>query len=494
MGANCSASLSVGALFCVKCCNADNLRSTLAYIPPESPSYTVEDFNDGVEHEGGRLVYNLEKLKNLPSFQMAVDACLVCLVETRQAEKIPIVWVAEHYATSCSSSEASFNQRTSGSPRGRTKKKPANCALIQGFHQDPADPMTPTDKSDDSVSEDPLLYVMIYCHGNATDIGLMMSVYWELAKEVGVVVVGVEYAGYGVSTGEARLRNTYADVEAAYMLALEWGVPADRIIVYGQSIGSGPAMWLANQYPVAGVIFHSPFLSGIRVIDPEPDKCCRPSSVFSCFDFYKNIYRVKNVTSPVLIIHGKKDDVVPFQHGQELYNYCNEDSKVEPYFPENAGHHDVVEHNPPRYYAVVKGFVDELERRRVDGLRGWDAPSQVGMSNADEKFMMKETPAEVKDSSWIPFSHGPVMESTSEMDSAKEAQKETASDSKKVQTGTASDSKKVQDMPPTIRVIDKSAEKPKQQTMLSPQQDLPPIVSESCEPPEKPTTKVRLSL
>lgn len=361
MGQNCSASASVGALFCLKCCNADLLRGTLAYAPPEAASYEIEE----VDYDSGssRMVYSLERLRNTEGYKMALDACLVYQVETRQDEKIPIVWVAAHYAVSPASSSPSEASEPPTNGSSESSKLP---------------------QSGKSPVEEDLLYVLIHCHGNATDIGMMMSTYWELAFGVGVVVVGVEYSGYGAATGKARLRNTYADVEAAYNLALDWGVPTNRIIVYGQSIGSGPAMWLACHFPIAGIIFHSPFLSGIRVIDPEPEKCCSPSSVFSCFDFYKNIHRIKEVTCPVLIIHGKEDRVVPFKHGQDLYENCRDESKWEPYFPEGAGHHDVVEHNPAEYYSRVEEFISELERRRLTRAfaTGEACPPEVASSDS----------------------------------------------------------------------------------------------------------------
>merc|ERR1712007_164612 len=130
--------------------------------------------------------------------------------------------------------------------------------------------------------------------------------YWELVKETGVDVVGVEYSGYGAAQGKPSASNTIADLEAAYDLVVSLGVSPARIVVYGQSVGSGPVSSLASKKKVGGVVLHSPLLSGIKVVDPAPEACCRPSCVYTCFDFYHNDRRVKTLLDcPVLVMHGQ---------------------------------------------------------------------------------------------------------------------------------------------------------------------------------------------
>lgn len=252
-------------------------------------------------------MYVLEKLKSFPGHQKAIESCFVHWVETGRRQTIPLVWVAEHYADNiCSWTTSELSRKEIGSGIDANQYSWTTSELSKReIYKDPEKLSEPDRESpeqnapeeeyaaeEESYSGDEQLYVVIHCHGNATDIGLMMGTYWELASRLGIVVVGIEYSGYGLASGEPSLANTEADVEAAYNLAIDRGVPPERIIVYGQSVGSGPAMWLASKANIAGVILHSPLLSGIKAIDPDPTTCCRPSCVFKCFDFYPNDERI----------------------------------------------------------------------------------------------------------------------------------------------------------------------------------------------------------
>ena len=77
-----------------------------------------------------------------------------------------------------------------------------------------------------------------------------------------------------------------------------YGIPASRVILYGQSVGSGPSVWLASERPdVAGVVLHSPLLSGVRVLKPH----VRWWPAWA--DVYPNHVLAPKVKSPVLVMH-----------------------------------------------------------------------------------------------------------------------------------------------------------------------------------------------
>ncbi|CAJ1353006.1 unnamed protein product, partial [Effrenium voratum] len=224
--------------------------------------------------------------------------------------------------------------------------------------------------------------VLLHCHGNATDIGMMMGPYYELAKVLGVEVCGVEYSGYGASSGRPSSANTYADVEAAYEYLVSVGVPPKRIVAYGQSVGSGPATHLASKKQLGGAVLHSPLLSGIKVVDPKPDACCRPSCVWSCFDFYPNDRRVRQLLCPLFVMHGQRDDIIPFYHGFRLHKACPKQHRWPAYFPARAGHNDLVETDMRAYFSEVSSFLQDV-RRIAEGQKveppSFDKPSQVRM-------------------------------------------------------------------------------------------------------------------
>ena len=82
-------------------------------------------------------------------------------------------------------------------------------------------------------------------------------------------------------------------------------MPDWNLVLYGQSIGSVPTLWLATRYQVKGVILHAPLLSGLRFLIPpadgfcSPGGCCSPVCVYALCDPFPNIKRIKRVTAPV---------------------------------------------------------------------------------------------------------------------------------------------------------------------------------------------------
>jgi len=354
MGANCVASTSICGIICYKGCNTEKVKSIMTFIPPPNSYRVVQDTEDASKL---RMEFIMEELKKMAIYRQAAEASEVRRVKTRNGSDVPIVWI--------------HNERAKEStPSGRP-------------------PM-----------------VLLHSHGNATDIGLMMVSYYQLSRCLSIEVVGVEYSGYGAATGKACIGNTYADIEAAYNYIVSTGVAPNRIVAYGQSIGSGPVVNLAAKFELGGVVLHSPLLSGISVIDPEPNKVCRPSCVYTCFDFYENFRRVRSVKCPVLVMHGQRDDVVPFYHGVRLHKKCPEQYRWPGYFPTRAGHHDIVESDPKKYFGEVSHFLYNMQRRAMGEpavalplVQG--GPSQVEMartgssswSSANGRTGKAETPA-----------------------------------------------------------------------------------------------------
>lgn len=121
----------------------------------------------------------------------------------------------------------------------------------------------------------------------------------DLARVLRVNVMGYDYSGYGCSTGTPTVNNTLADITAVLRyLQNGYGVPPDRVVLYGQSVGSGPSCYLASEQPhLAGVILHSPLLSGVRVLKPHVRWW--PSWA----DVYPNHTLAPKIKAPVLVMH-----------------------------------------------------------------------------------------------------------------------------------------------------------------------------------------------
>ncbi|XP_019176377.1 PREDICTED: protein ABHD17C-like isoform X1 [Ipomoea nil] len=193
---------------------------------------------------------------------------------------------------------------------------------------------------------------LLYSHGNAADVGQMYELLCELSLHLRVNLMGYDYSGYGLSTGKASEQNTYADIEAAYRCLSEtYGVKEEDVILYGQSVGSGPTIDLASRLSrLRAVVLHSPILSGLRVMYPVKKTYW--------FDIYKNIDKIPLVECPVLVIHGTADEVVDCSHGKQLWELCKQ--KYEPLWVTGGNHCDLELF--PEYIKHLKKFVSAIEK------------------------------------------------------------------------------------------------------------------------------------
>jgi hypothetical protein len=200
-------------------------------------------------------------------------------------------------------------------------------------------------------------YTILYIHGNAEDLGDIQPVLQQL-RTIGFSVFAYDYRGYGTSQGKPSERNAYRDVDTAYeYLTQKLGVLPERIIIYGRSVGAGSAVELAARKPVAGLIMESAFTSAFRVVVPIP---------ILPFDKFRNIDKIKRVKCPVLVMHGKGDEVVPFQHGQRLFSAAPEPKRS--LWVDEASHNDFLWVAGEQYGKTLREFV-ELIKRSHQGKR-----------------------------------------------------------------------------------------------------------------------------
>uniref|UniRef100_A0A2P2JER2 Protein ABHD17B n=1 Tax=Rhizophora mucronata TaxID=61149 RepID=A0A2P2JER2_RHIMU len=193
---------------------------------------------------------------------------------------------------------------------------------------------------------------ILYSHGNAADLGQMYDLFNELSLHLRVNLMGYDYSGYGQSSGKPSEQNTYADIEAAYRcLEQKYGAKEEDIILYGQSVGSGPTLDLATRLPrLRAVVLHSPIASGLRVMYPVKRTYW--------FDIYKNIDKMPFVNCPVLVIHGTADDVVDCSHGKQLWELCKE--KYEPLWVKGGNRCGLELY--PQYIKHLKKFISAIEK------------------------------------------------------------------------------------------------------------------------------------
>ena len=245
---------------------------------------------------------------------------------------------------------------------------------------------------------------ILFSHGNAEDLGMMYARMKDLAMVLGVNILAYDYTGYGLSIpGPAHRSNSsnkanggssssssssdgpsenmiYRNIEAAYRyLTRVRKIPPHKIILYGRSIGSGPACYLAaktslNGNPVGGLILHSPFLSVYKVV---ADLNGLDMGIVG--DLFHNEKRARNVRCPTLIIHGREDEVVPFWHAPRLLAAIPPEFRAAPYYVDNMGHNHIESRCREKYLKVVLKFLAILNGgpTSVPGTPSTDAIAQV---------------------------------------------------------------------------------------------------------------------
>jgi uncharacterized protein len=194
--------------------------------------------------------------------------------------------------------------------------------------------------------------VLLWFHGNAENIGMGLE-HMSAQAPLGVNVFELDYRGYGRSEGSPDEVGVYRDAEAAYSYLTEGRhFDPQKIFIYGHSLGGAVAVNLASSHECGGLIVESSFTSVpemARHIYRFPMAERIPKSRF---DSLGTIARVK---VPVLIIHGTRDQVIPFEMGRRLYEAAR---KPKAFFPiEGAGHDDAYIVGGRLYFDRLKAFI-----------------------------------------------------------------------------------------------------------------------------------------
>jgi fermentation-respiration switch protein FrsA (DUF1100 family) len=195
----------------------------------------------------------------------------------------------------------------------------------------------------------PAKYTLLYLHGNYEDLG-SIGEYVPGFLDAGYAVFAFDYRNYGHSGGSSSESSTHADTRLAYdYLRNTLKVPADRIIIFGYSLGGGPAVELALSQPAAGLVLQGPFASAYRVMTRVP---VLPG------DKFVNVRKMPSLRLPVMVIHGTADETVPFWHGQAVYDAIA--SRKAKLFIDGGPHGGLADFVGPRYWEELKKFTDTL--------------------------------------------------------------------------------------------------------------------------------------
>ena len=163
------------------------------------------------------------------------------------------------------------------------------------------------------------LKTLVIFHGNAGHLSNRIYKLNELYK-LDINVLLISWRGFSGNKGSPTENNLYSDAKASINWLNEQGVNNGQIILYGESLGSGVAVELGKENNFNSIILESPFTSienSAKIYYPYlPVRLLLK-------DRYDSISKIKMIHTPILIMHGKKDDVVPFSMGKELFEKAN---------------------------------------------------------------------------------------------------------------------------------------------------------------------------
>jgi uncharacterized protein len=191
--------------------------------------------------------------------------------------------------------------------------------------------------------------VILYFHGNGGALAWRGERLHSLTAN-GDGLVALSYRGYGGSSGRPSETGLIEDARATYAFAAA-RYPADRIVAWGESLGSGVAVALAAEKPVARMVLESPFTS---ITDVASSIYWYLPVRWLIKDPFRSDLRIGKVTAPVLMLHGERDNVVPIALGERPYGLISAPKRFVR-FP-GAGHNDLGVHGA---LDIAKPFVDE---------------------------------------------------------------------------------------------------------------------------------------
>jgi uncharacterized protein len=197
---------------------------------------------------------------------------------------------------------------------------------------------------------------LLICHGNAGNLSEFdRPIHYAGLRTLGLSLLAFDYRGYGENAGVPTEQGLYRDAQAAYRYLREQvGVPADRIVIFGHSLGSAVAVDLATRAPAAGLIVEGALSSvwqrGAELYPYIPVRWVAGTR-------FDSIDKIGKVTIPKLFLHAVGDEVIPIAHGRRLYQAAPEPKT----FVELRGtHSDAFEVDSATYFGSIRRFLANL--------------------------------------------------------------------------------------------------------------------------------------
>jgi fermentation-respiration switch protein FrsA (DUF1100 family) len=182
---------------------------------------------------------------------------------------------------------------------------------------------------------DPNGFTVLLLHGNAGNIGHRANRLRRM-REIGWGVLLLEYRGYGGNAGSPTEDGLTLDANAGLTELRRRGVPAERTLLWGESLGTGLAIRLAAENPVAAVLLDAPYTSIVDAAQGQyPYVPVRPLLK----DKFDSLSRIAAIQAPILVMQGSADRLVPPAMGRALMQAAS--APTELWVAEGAGHEDL---------------------------------------------------------------------------------------------------------------------------------------------------------
>jgi fermentation-respiration switch protein FrsA (DUF1100 family) len=179
--------------------------------------------------------------------------------------------------------------------------------------------------------------VVLYLHGNAGHIG-HRGFRLELFERLGWGALLLEYRGYGGNPGRPSEAGLTIDARAGLAALLAMGIAPSRVVLYGESLGSGLAARLATEQPVRAVLLESPYTS---ITDIARSRYPFLPVRWLLLDHFDSVRVVGGARAPVLVMHGARDRIVPLAMGRAVFAAAPVPKEL--WIAPHAGHIDLVE-------------------------------------------------------------------------------------------------------------------------------------------------------
>lgn len=199
---------------------------------------------------------------------------------------------------------------------------------------------------------------LLYFHGNGGNISHRVELI-EMFHRLGLNVLIVDYRGYGDSTGKPSETGTARDAEAAWRhLAETRRVPAGEIVLYGESLGGAVAARLAQDHTPRALVLYAAFTS-----IPDMARHYYPYLPTALLARYRYDTRaaLAALRCPLLILHSREDEIVPYRHGEELLAAAPEPKKL---VDLHGSHNDAPFVSREKFVQAVEEFLRTTEEKR----------------------------------------------------------------------------------------------------------------------------------